>query len=94
VILNFRVSREVAERVQQLAAYHVRTRSDEMRLALALYDTQATLAYLQTPEAKAELGRDLPDAQRRVKAGLRDLTRAAFDRPKVSLAPKPREPVK
>jgi predicted transcriptional regulator len=83
--IHVRVGETVADRLDQLAAYHGRSRSEEVRRALAIHDCQATLAYLQTPDAKAELGGDLAGAQATVKAELADLIRFTYRRPEMRL---------
>jgi predicted transcriptional regulator len=80
-ILRFRAAPEVHRRVDELAAAHGRDRSEELRMAVAYFDTAATLAQLQTPEAKAELGKAHAAAVKKVKDDLRDLTRIAFPTP-------------
>ena len=89
--VSTRISKDMDRRLGQLAAYHGRTKGEELRWALMIFDMQATLAYLQTPGARAELGDELEKAQREVKADLAELMpRALAPAPEVSLAPAPR----
>lgn len=86
VTISFRVSPEVEARIGQLAGYLGRSRSDVLRHAVAVFDTQLTLAYLQTTEAADELGDRLPEAQASAKRALRELSKAAY-------TPRPRSPI-
>lgn len=69
-------------RLGELARYHGRGKSAEVRRALAIHDAQSTLAYLQTPEAEVELGpEELERAKGVVKEDLADLISTTYSRP-------------
>ena len=78
-----RISKTDHEMLRQLAVHQGRSRGDVVRNAIAIHYMEATLAYLQSPEAEAELGDELADAQRKVKADLAKAVREAFQRPQI-----------
>lgn len=82
VVISTRVTPEIEERYEQLAAYHGRSKSSEVRWALILFDTLATLDYLHSDDAKGELSAaELRKARENVKSALHDFAGQAFGRP-------------
>jgi hypothetical protein len=90
VPVTFRASVEVRGRMDELAAYHGRSRGAEIRLALAIHDTKSTLVYFDTPEGKRELGDELEQARAELLADLEEYERVTY-RPRPLLRPKPEE---
>jgi predicted transcriptional regulator len=78
VQLTFRVPESVARRIDELAAFHGRARSAEIRWALQVHAARSTLRYLDTAEAAAELGDELEAARATVEADLRGFEAAAY----------------
>jgi predicted transcriptional regulator len=76
--VGFRMSPEIDQRLNELSTYHGRSKSEEVRLAIAVHDARSTLSYLKTPEGRAELGDGVRDAIRTVERDLRDLERATY----------------
>lgn len=79
--ITFRIHQTLYDRLKDLAEYHGRSISDEARRALEIHHVEAMLAYLQTPEGKAEMGDRLPDARRQVKSDLAELIKETYRRP-------------
>src|SRR4051812_30608114 len=73
VQVSFRVTPELDHRIGDLAKYHGRNRSDEMRLALFVHNARATLAYLNSPDGELELGERLHEARQQVERDLEEL---------------------
>jgi len=84
VPVSFRVAPEVDDRITQLARYHGRSRSGELRMAVAMHDTRATLEYLRSTEGEADLGEAVAEAREQVAQDLRELEQMAY-RPRPSL---------
>lgn len=72
----FRAPQELAARVEQLANYHGRSPSAELRLALAVHNARATLRFLDTTEGKT--GSDREQTRGKVEADLRRLEAEAY----------------
>jgi hypothetical protein len=77
----FRVPPDLRARLVQIAEYHGRSLSQEMRHAAMVHDCKATLAYLHTPDGSAELGDRIDQARAQVRADLTKLEHATFRRP-------------
>ena len=86
--LGVRIPTAVHDRFRELAEYHGRSVSEEVKWAMVMFDAQATLAELQHPEALAEMG---PEAHAAavadVSSDLRNFTVAALAPPKESNEP-------
>jgi hypothetical protein len=78
--VTFRAPQSMAARLGELARYHGRNFSEEVRLALAVHDARATLRYLGTEDGAAEVGDDLERVRDEVEADLRDLEAATYKR--------------
>lgn len=81
--LGVQLSPEQDDRLTELAEYHGRSKAEEARRALAIFDVASTLAYLQTPEGELELGDDLERAKEDAQQQLHELI-AATTRPALS----------
>jgi plasmid stability protein len=85
--LTVRIPTALHNRFRELAAYHGRSVSEEVKWAMVIFDAQTTLAELQHPEAVVAMGEEAHlAAVAEVKRDLRDYLAAA-------LPPKEREPV-
>lgn len=71
--LGVQLTPEQDDRLAELAAYHGRSKAEEARRALALFDVATTAAYLETPEGALELGDDLEAAKADVRERLHEL---------------------
>lgn len=89
--LTVRITPSVEARFKNLAAFHGRNLSEEVRVALAFFDASATLAYLRTPEGEAETGAGHAEAVEELEADLIELSRRAFARPRLAAGPKKRD---
>jgi predicted transcriptional regulator len=78
VPVTFKVTPESNQRISELAEHHGRTRPELIRLALAMFDRSSYLAYLDTPEAAAELGDEIHRERAEVVQTLHDCERKAF----------------
>src|SRR5687767_4543467 len=78
--VTFRVPQSLAARLGELARYHGRNFSEEVRLALAIHDGRMTLRYLETEDGAAEVGQDLERLRHTVEADLRKLEAATYER--------------
>ena len=79
VQLSVRMPRRTADRITDLAAHHGRTRSEELRIALALHDAQSSLAHLNLMERSGAIPADVASRKRtRIQKGLRRLREEAF----------------
>lgn len=80
--ITCKVPAALLERLDEIARYHGRSRSAELRVALSMHDCGSTLAYLMTSEAEAELSEgEIEQARETVKADLEELGRKAYGRP-------------
>lgn len=87
VQITVRIPHVLNERISELAAYHGRSRSAEVRTMLAYFDASATLAALHEPEAEADLGEAIHAMREEVKRDLAEITQAAFrPRPRLPFA--------
>lgn len=71
--ITLRVEPDLARRLRELAAYHGRSISDEMRTALRLHDMRAMEAFLRTADGEQEArdaGDDPAEVRRRLRADL------------------------
>lgn len=55
-MLTARIPASLHNRFRELATYHGRSVSEELKWAMVMFDAQATLAELQHPEAIAAMG--------------------------------------
>jgi|GEM_PF-4011416 len=79
VTISTRVTPEIDQRFDQLAEFHGRSKSEEVRWAMIVFDAMATLDYLHGPEAKAELSpAELRKARKQVEADLHEFTAQAL----------------
>jgi predicted transcriptional regulator len=77
-----RVPDAVADHLDDVAHWTGRGRSEEVRIAISLHNLRATLAWLNTPEATAEVG-EVAKARAEVKADLAKLEATAYGLPPV-----------
>jgi predicted transcriptional regulator len=80
--ISTRVSEEVDQRFDQLAAYHQRSKSSEVFYALMIFDMLATLDSLDSAEEKARMSAaERRKAKAEVERDLKEAKAAAFRRP-------------
>lgn len=86
--LTARIPSAIHNRFRELARFHGRSVSEEVKWALVLFDAQATLAELQHPDVLATMGTEAHAAAvAEVKRDLRDFTVAALAPPQEDREP-------
>jgi hypothetical protein len=81
--LTVRVPVTLANHLWEVADWAGRNQSEEVRYAIALHNLRATLACLESDEAKADLGENLHEIRATVAADLEALEVKAFgERPR------------